>query len=271
MWQEEINDIARGFAGAFLFGIPLLYTQEMWWISTYIDIWKLLLFLLVAVVANVLLGRIARRRRNLSWGRTLAEVVENLAIGLLAALIALLVLGRISLADPTLRILSAIILLTIPLSLGAAVTHSTHRGKSGSKPARETPTVWQGLVHELSLTAGGAMILAFTLAPILEIPVLAATGDFWHELSVVAFSMIITYVIGYKSGLPSATAGDQKDLLWSVTDTLMAYAVALVIAGLSLYLFDRITLDGNPGHILSQIVILGLPVTIGGAAGRKVI
>ena len=291
MWQEELNDLARGFAGAFLFGVPLLYTQEMWWIATYINIWKLLVFLLVAVVANVLLGRIARRRRNLSWGRTLAEVAENLAIGMLAALVALLVLGRISLTDPILRILSAILLLTVPLSLGAAVTHSTRkaedgqgargqgaRGKGDSSggqgnagAARGRGGVWQRLLHELSLTAAGAMILAFTLAPILEIPVLAATLDFWHELILVAFSILIAYGIVYKSGLQPERETEQRDLLWPLTDTLMAYAVALVVAALSLYLFDRITLGGNLDHTLSQIVVMGLPAAVGGAAGRKVI
>ncbi|MBW3586804.1 MAG: TIGR02587 family membrane protein, partial [Cyanobacteria bacterium 0813] len=34
-WSNELNDIIRGASGGFLFGIPLLYTMEVWWIGSY--------------------------------------------------------------------------------------------------------------------------------------------------------------------------------------------------------------------------------------------
>ena len=34
VWINEINDIIRGVCGGFLFGIPLLYTMEVWWIGS---------------------------------------------------------------------------------------------------------------------------------------------------------------------------------------------------------------------------------------------
>ena len=33
-WRSELNDIVRGGCGGFLFGIPLLYTMEVWWIGS---------------------------------------------------------------------------------------------------------------------------------------------------------------------------------------------------------------------------------------------
>lgn len=45
-WANELDDFLRAFSGAFLFGVPLLFTMEMWWIGTYIEPWKALLFLL---------------------------------------------------------------------------------------------------------------------------------------------------------------------------------------------------------------------------------
>ena len=30
-WANEITDLARAAAGALLFGVPLLYTMEVWW------------------------------------------------------------------------------------------------------------------------------------------------------------------------------------------------------------------------------------------------
>lgn len=34
IWKSEINDIIRGACGGFLFGRPLLYTMEVWWIGS---------------------------------------------------------------------------------------------------------------------------------------------------------------------------------------------------------------------------------------------
>lgn len=34
VWASEINDIIRGACGGFLFGIPLLYTMEVWWVGS---------------------------------------------------------------------------------------------------------------------------------------------------------------------------------------------------------------------------------------------
>ncbi|WP_293331306.1 DUF2391 family protein [Microcoleus sp. CAWBG58] len=33
-WKNKLNDIIRGASGGFLFGIPLLYTMEVWWIGS---------------------------------------------------------------------------------------------------------------------------------------------------------------------------------------------------------------------------------------------
>ena len=43
----------RGFAGAFIFGLPLLMTMEMWWIGFTVDPMMLLQFALVDVVLLV--------------------------------------------------------------------------------------------------------------------------------------------------------------------------------------------------------------------------
>ena len=58
----------RAFAGAFIFGVPLLFTMEMWWIGEYLDRWKLGAFLLVAFAANVGLSWAAGFKRETSFG-----------------------------------------------------------------------------------------------------------------------------------------------------------------------------------------------------------
>ncbi|MBW3537739.1 MAG: TIGR02587 family membrane protein, partial [Actinobacteria bacterium] len=33
IWADESQDLARGIAGGLLFGVPLLYTMEVWWLG----------------------------------------------------------------------------------------------------------------------------------------------------------------------------------------------------------------------------------------------
>ncbi len=54
-WKREYSELARAFSGAFLFGITLLYTMELWWIGTYISFWRLFLLLAFAFAANLAL------------------------------------------------------------------------------------------------------------------------------------------------------------------------------------------------------------------------
>ncbi|NJL56937.1 DUF2391 family protein, partial [bacterium] len=37
VWLTEIDDLIRGACGGFLFGIPLLYTMEVWWIGSVVE------------------------------------------------------------------------------------------------------------------------------------------------------------------------------------------------------------------------------------------
>src|SRR5688572_9086562 len=52
-------NFGRGFAGAFIFGLPLLMTMEMWWIGFTLEPMKLLQFGLVDLVLLVILSRIS--------------------------------------------------------------------------------------------------------------------------------------------------------------------------------------------------------------------
>ena len=46
-WAEELDDFIRAASGGFLFGIPLLYTMEVWWIGAFSEPARMLVALLV--------------------------------------------------------------------------------------------------------------------------------------------------------------------------------------------------------------------------------
>lgn len=157
-WQNELVDLARAFSGAFLFGIPLLFTMEMWWIGTYIDAWRLLIFLAVAFLANFGLAGMAGFRHEGSFIGALEQATTAMAVGVVAAVVTLLVLNRISLSDPLTSVLGKVVLQTVPLSLGASAANAVfgsggrRQGEGGG--ARRRPIgPWRATLNDVGATA----------------------------------------------------------------------------------------------------------------------
>ncbi len=122
-WAQERDDFIRAFSGAYIFGIPLLFTMEMWWIGQYADLWKLLVFLGLAFIANLGLTYAAGFKRRSTFGTTVNQAVDAVAVGIVAASIMLLLLNQIRLSEPLDSIVGKIVVLTVPLSIGASVAN----------------------------------------------------------------------------------------------------------------------------------------------------
>ncbi|MDQ4077356.1 MAG: TIGR02587 family membrane protein [Chloroflexota bacterium] len=279
-WTEEWNDLVRSFTGAFLFGIPFLYTMEMWWIATYLDYWKLFSFLVVGFVVNIFLGHLIHREEPSLWEAT-AEALYNMTIGIVGATLILLILARILPSDPLHEILAKVLVESLPLSIGAAVTRKMRREQERATAAgqaqreekgQEQSGAWNMVGQQVGITVAGALFLSFPLASTEEIQLLAAGTSDWNILLLVLFSLLVTYIIIYRSSLaPSWAGGAGAAPLPDLTDTLMTYSVALAAALVTLFLFDRIDIGDPLIYIVTQAVVLGLPATVGGAAGRHLV
>jgi uncharacterized membrane protein len=53
-----------------------------------------------------------------------------------------------------------------------------------------------------------------------------------------------------------------------IVETTIAYMISLVMAGGMLWLYQLIDLNDAPDLWASYVVVLGLPASVGGAAGR---
>jgi putative integral membrane protein (TIGR02587 family) len=275
-WQKELDDFGRAIFGAFLFGIPLLFTMEMWSLGASASTAKLLAVLGLTFVANLGLAYFAGFKRETTFRNNVDEAIDAMAVGIVTALVILLVLNRVSLGDPLASILGKIAVQTVPLSLGASIANAVFAGRGGRQgddgPLRQIPA-WRAILRDVGATIVGGLFLSLSVAPTDEIGVLAAELTVQHELALIGLSLLISYVMVFVSGFDPELRRPNGGGLFRhpASETAMAYAISLAVAFATLYVFGGVTADTPPSSAISQSLVLGLPAAIGGAAGRLVI
>lgn len=274
-WASEATDLGRAFGGAFLFGIPLLYTMETWWIGEYADLWKLVVFLGLAFLANLGLLYFAGFKRSktaLGPAELLEEAIEAVAVGVVGSIAVLLVLNRIHIDDPLDSVVGKVVIQTVPLSIGASLAGAIFAPGVDRVGEDEVPEFheWTATLNDLGATVIGSVLVCFAIAPTEEIPMLAADLTVLHVLALVGLSLAVGYVIVFVSDFdPQAyPAVHPGPFQHPITETATAYLISLITAFVVLYLFDQFELKEPFLSMITQVVVLGLPATVGGAAGR---
>jgi putative integral membrane protein (TIGR02587 family) len=270
-WRKELIDFVRAFSGAFLFGIPLLYTMEMWWLGTHTEPRTLLALLGIALAANFALVHYVGFKRESTFHGSLAETVDVVAVGAVASAVVLLVLNRIRPGDPLPVILGSIVVQTLPLSIGASVANALFSPDKNREGDERSPRgIWRAVFNDVSATAIGAAFIAFSVAPTEEVPMLAAGLDFRHQLALVGFSLLLTYAIVFVSGFSAQNPDHWGPFQTPFTETMLCYVVSLVVAFVALAFYNQPEFRGVTVSLIVQVLVLGLPAAIGGAAGRLV-
>ena len=269
-WANERDAFIRAFSGAYIFGIPLLFTMEMWWIGKHADTWKILALLIIALIANFGLAYAAGFKRDTTFVTHIDEAIDAMAVGIIGGALVLLILNRIAPGDPIGSVLGKITLQAVPLSIGASVANQVFSGRrNGDDDGGDPLSPWQGFLSDIGATAIGGVFIGASIAPTEEIPMIAAGLDYWHLLALIVFSLLLSYGIVFASGFDSQRA--EGPLQNPFAETMLAYVVSLGISFLSLYLFNQVMLDDPLLSIAEQVIVLGLPTTVGGAAGRLVV
>ena len=275
-WKREFVDYVRAFSGAFVFGIPLLFTMEMWWIGEFLARWQLVSLVAVALAVNTGLSHASGFRdekhtlRNSLW-----EAVEVLGVGIVGSLVVLLALNRFTIGDPLDGIVGMIIVQSIPLSIGASVANMVFDPDSSraSDDDDATQGQWEALFNDVGATIAGAMFVGATIAPTEEVPMLAASLTFPYQLAVIALTLCITYGIVFASGFDPTHRDSHGGGLFQgpFSETMLAYALSLVVALLLLALLGHLDTTTPIEQVLREVLVLGVPAAIGAAAGRVVI
>jgi len=274
-WREELRGIVRAFSGAFLFGVPLLYTMEMWWLGQVARPGDLLLMVGISLLANFGLVTAAGFKRETSLFGRVQQTVVAVAVGVAGAAVVLVTLNQLTADDAPHTMLGKIVLQALPLSIGASLANivfgrnDDREGDDDDDGGSKMPGVWHALFNDIGATAIGAMFIAATVAPTEEVPTLAARMEYSHLLALIGLTMATGYIIVFASGFDPAAKRDRQHLFQHpATETGLSYLVALVVSFGALLLTKQVGAEDPSSFVLSQTLVLGLPAMVGGAAGR---
>lgn len=282
-WSREIQDIVRGASGGFLFGVPLLYTMEVWWIGSSVKMPRLILAMLLTFFIVLMLNRTAgfRKATDTTLQDELMDTVEAIAIGLVCTGLMLILLREITWETALPESLGKLIYESTPFTLGVALANQFLSGEneadtSSSKSKTATQHSQGTLTNtfaDIGSTLIGAMIIAFNIAPTDEVPMLAAAVDGLWLLGFMGASLVISYTIVFGAGFTNQPKRRQQQGLFQrpISETVMSYLVSLAAACVMLVFFDKLQWDDSWQIWLSHSILLGLPATVGGAAGRLAI
>lgn len=281
-WKNEVYDLIRGASGGFLFGIPLIYTMEVWWIGSYTEPPLMLAVLTITYIIVFLLNRTDgfRQMNPDDSSKAAMDSVEALAISLICTTLCLILLREINLETSLEEALGKIIFESVPFAIGVALARSIMSGKNGkdeqnsddsnNQKQPSNKSTRNHLLGDIGATLIGAIFIAFNIAPTDEVSMLSAAVSTPWLLGIVTASLVISYGIVFVAGFTTQDVRLQHQGMFQrpLEETVLSYFVSLLSAAAMLWFFHRLDFTDPWTLWLSQTIILGFPATIGGAAGR---
>lgn len=279
-WADELTDLARAVAGGCLLGVPLIFTMEVWWAGARSQPGRNLVVLLAALAIVIVLQRTSgfRRTRDATWADAAVDGAKVVALSALAVTALLIVLRQIT-ADTAVPVaVGKVVHQTFAFSIGASVARQFlsesrdegDEGDGGDGGDRDVERL-HPTVADVGATVIGAIFVGLSIAPTDEVPMLATALDPAWLIALVATSLALSYSIVFVAGFSGQHQRHAQQGVFQhpITETVMCYLVSLVCAGLMVRIFRPV--DGDLSHQLASVIVLGLPTTIGGAAGRLAI
>ncbi len=263
------RDMIRAGCGAALFGVPLLYTMELWWTGSGSSPAFSLGLVVAVLVAATIIDRTAgfRFAQERTWSSSVIDGVEITGICIAVAAIVLVVIGEIDLRTAVRESTAKVIAQLVPLVIGASIANEIFGSGSAAPPNPEPPSTAHRLGSSLGGAFLGAVVVALAIAPTDEVVIIAGRASLWHLLALIVVSLVASHGIVFSADFAGSNNLRQPSTLDELAHTALAYSVALVAAGLMLALYGRF--DGLSAlTVWSRVIALGFPAAIGAAAGR---
>ncbi|WP_425985542.1 TIGR02587 family membrane protein [Brevundimonas sp. TWP1-2-1b1] len=263
--RAYVRDLARAFAGALVFNIPLLMTMEMWEQGVTMERWRLLTFILAGLPLLYGLAYYAGFSTRRGFRNDMLDTAVALAVGFVTASVLLILFGVVQWNAPPHEAIGMVALQAVPGAMGALLARR-QLSRDGGGDTDEDEASYLG---ELFLMAAGALFFALNIAPTEEIILIAYKATALHVLALIALSLLLLHLIVFNAGFAGQEEADHP-LHAFMHFTLPGYAIALGISLFALYVFGRT--DGLSVQGVAQIaIVLGFPAAIGAAAARLLV
>lgn len=264
--------LARAFAGAIIFALPLLMTMEMWFLGFYMHPARLGLFLLVNFAILVGLSRFGGFEQTASVAEDMLDALAACAVGIIAAAAVLTLFGVLEPGMPASEIVGKVAIQSIPASFGAMIARKQLSG-GGDEPDDEARAL-RNASHgaQLFLMLAGALFLAFNVAPTEEMILIGFMMSPAHLLALMLVSVLLLHVFVYRVGFAGQEeAPEGAGVLRTLFGyTIPGYGIALLVGLYVLWTFGRT--DGvDAAQIVATMVVLGFPASLGAAIARLVV
>lgn len=267
---ESLREYGRGLAGGLIFSLPLLYTMEVWWEGFNAEPLRLLLYVVATFLLLLGYNRFAGLRRDATWTEVAIDSVEELGLGVVTAAVMLYAISRIgphtTLAETIGQIVVEAGIVAIGFSVGTA-----QLGSGGGEKESGMAEDDDGEVHfggQLVVTLCGAVLFAANVAPTEEILVIAIETGALRLLLLALISIALGALILYFTDFARASRYSPVETKrQAFRGTIITYAIALGASAAILWFFGRFD-DQAASIVVSEIVVLGFPATLGASAGR---
>ena len=264
--------LARAFAGAIVFSLPLLMTMEMWWFGFTLGPLRLIQFVLVNFVILVGLSRVAGFEETGSRTEDLLDALAAYAVAALASAAVLLLFGVIGPGMPASEIAGKIAVQAVPASFGAMIANKQLTGQEGGDPVGSREERWRSsYAGQLFLMVAGALFLGFNVAPTEEMVLISYRMTPWHALALIAASILLLHAFVYSVGFAGQKQLHRDGMFATfIHYTLAGYGIAVLVSLYVLWTFAR-TSGADLPQIAMMVAVLAFPGAIGAAIARLVI
>ncbi|KSV78502.1 hypothetical protein N182_20220 [Sinorhizobium sp. GL2] len=267
--------LARGFAGALLFALPMFLTMEMWELGLYIDRDRLLILLLVNIPLLVLLARRIGFENVTTWREALRDASIAYCLGIAASTFVLFIIGVLKIGQALPEVLGMIAIQAVPASIGALLGRSELGTRSESSEDEKDPigeTRGDGYGGELFMMVVGALFLGLNVAPTEEMILISFKMSLWHAIAAISASILLMHGFVYALSFIGGHELDENTPGWHalIRFTMPGYVIAFAISLYCLWTFHR--LDGlDPTQAIVATAVLAFPSAIGAAAARLIL